>query len=324
VAFAGAIIPGLARFIVMLSAHADVFGVGITAMVGSILVSPSCVTTGCIVPGGGPAGISGVESGKAAPLLGGPPGVELHVVAEELPSGFIGAMFPVVVTGIGGIVPNGEAEVIAAAGVIADDVVGVVVPGIDMEIGTADDIGTATAVKEGCGRGGIAGVCGIGTVEPGKTLANDVSGCWENVNGAIALPVVSVEEPGRGAEVVGATETDGVDPAVPTADMEATGTADVPGAICPVGMEQVTTVPGVVGSEVSGTGASVVSGAPGSVVAENGLGPLSGEVRIVPGVDESPIAVVPMVETCARLASHPPSRATATNSKRCIGFSAPI
>jgi hypothetical protein len=41
VAFAGAIIPGLARFIVMLSAHADVFGVGITAVVGSMLVPPS-------------------------------------------------------------------------------------------------------------------------------------------------------------------------------------------------------------------------------------------------------------------------------------------
>src|SRR5882724_7758395 len=123
VAFAGAIIPGLARFIVMLSAHADVFGVGITVVVGSILVPPSCATTGCIVPGGGSAGICGVESGKAAPLLGGPPGVELHIVAEELPIGVIGAMLPVVVTRTGGIVPNGEAEVIAAAGVIVDNVV---------------------------------------------------------------------------------------------------------------------------------------------------------------------------------------------------------
>jgi len=83
--------------------------------------------------------------------------------------------------------------------------------------------------------------------------------------------------------------------------MEATGTAGVPGVICPVGAEQVTTVPGVVGSEASGTGANVVTGA-AWVVAENGLGPLSGEVTIVPGVDESPMAVVPMVETCARLA----------------------
>jgi hypothetical protein len=61
-------------------------------------------------------------------------------------------------------------------------------------------------------------------------------------------------------------------------------------------------VPGAVGSEASGTGANVVSGTPGWVVAENGLGPLSGEVTMVPGVDESPMAVVPMVETCARLA----------------------
>jgi hypothetical protein len=85
-------------------------------------------------------------------------------------------------------------------------------------------------------------------------------------------------------------------------DMEATGTAGVPGVICPVGAEQVTTVPGVVGLEANGTGANVVSGAAGWVVAENGLGPLSGEVTIAAGVDESPMAVVPMVETCARLA----------------------
>jgi hypothetical protein len=43
VALAGAIVPGVARYIVVLSAHADVFGVGITAITGSILVPPSCV-----------------------------------------------------------------------------------------------------------------------------------------------------------------------------------------------------------------------------------------------------------------------------------------
>ena len=88
-------------------------------------------------------------------------------------------------------------------------------------------------------------------------------------------------------------------------------------------MEQVTTVPGVVGSEAIGAGANVVSGAPGWVAAENGLGPLSGEDTIAPGVDGSPMAVVPMVETCARLASHPASKAAATNIKRRIGSSAP-
>jgi len=46
------------------------------------------------------------------------------------------------------------------------------------------------------------------------------------------------------------------------AGVEITCAAGVPGVICPVGVEQVTTVPGVVGSEASGTGASVVSGAP--------------------------------------------------------------
>jgi len=327
VAFAGAIIPGVARFIVMLSAHADVFGVGITVVVGSILVPPSCATTGCIVPGGGSAGICGVESGKAAPLLGGPPGVELHIVVEELPIGVIGAMFPVVVMTIGvGIVPNGEADVIAVAGVIVDDVVIVVVPAIDVEIGTVDDVGTGTAVKEGDGKGGTAGGCGAGTVEPGKSVMNDVAGCADSVrNGAVALPVVDVAKLGDTAVVVGVAAAGSIVPVVlAVADMEAIGTAGVPGAICPVGVEQVTTVPGVVGSEANGTGANVVSGAPGSVAAENGLGLLSGEVTIAPGVDESPMAVVPMMETCARLASQPASRATATNIRRRIGSSAPI
>jgi hypothetical protein len=41
VALAGAMVPGVARFMVVLSAHADVFGVGITAIVGSMLVPTS-------------------------------------------------------------------------------------------------------------------------------------------------------------------------------------------------------------------------------------------------------------------------------------------
>jgi hypothetical protein len=46
VALAGAIMPGVARFIVMLSAQADVFGVGATVNVGSMLVLPSSVIAG--------------------------------------------------------------------------------------------------------------------------------------------------------------------------------------------------------------------------------------------------------------------------------------
>jgi hypothetical protein len=226
VALAGAIVPGVARFIVMLSAHADVFGVGMTAIVRSMLVPPSCVTSCGIVPGGGDAGICGVESGKAAPLVGGPPGMELHIMVKGLPSGVAGEMFPVVVV----------------------------------------------------------------TIDVGRLPSAAV--------GTIAVGDIAV----------------------------AASTAGVPGAICPVGVAQVTTVPGVAGSEASGTGASVVSVAPGWVVAENGLGPLSGEVTIVAGVDESPMAVVPMVETCAKPALQPVSRMAAVNSKRrmAIPSSAPI
>jgi hypothetical protein len=117
----------------------------------------------------------------------------------------------------------------------------------------------------------------------------------------------------------GAADIDGIVPVTPTVDdMDVTGTAGVPGVICPVGVEQVTTVPGVVGSEAGGSGASVVSGAPDWVVAENGLGPLSGEVTIVPGVEGRPMAVVPMVETCARQALAPSSSVAIINGKRYI------
>jgi hypothetical protein len=282
------------------------------------------------VPGGGLAGICGVESGKAAPLVGGPPGAELHTVVEALPSGVVGETFPVVVGTIGvGMVPNADPGVVGDI-VAADDIVVAVVPDTDVEtlLGAVDGADTGIAVIEGDGSGGTGGGCGAGTVEPGKSVMNDVAGCADSVrNGEVALPVVELEELGGTVGVVGAEEPDGVNAvAPPIADLDVTGTAEVPGAICPVGLEQVTTVPGVVGSEASGTGASVVTGASGWVVAENGLGPLSGEVTIVPGVDESPMAVVPMVETCARLALQPSSRAVAVNSKRRIATpsSAPI
>jgi hypothetical protein len=223
-------------------------------------------------------------------------------------------MFPVVVVTIGvGMVPND------AAGVIMD---------VETGLSTVDDGGTGTAVMDGDGRGGTAGGCGAGMVVPGKSDMNDVAGCVDSVDiPAIALPVIEVEELAGTADIVGAADIDGIVPDVPAIDdREITGTAGVPGVICPVGVEQVTTVPGTVGSEASGTGASVVSGAPGWVVAENGLGPLSGEVTIAPGIVESPMAVVPMVETCARLASQPISRAAAMNNKRRIAIdsSAPI
>jgi hypothetical protein len=211
-------------------------------------------------------------------------------------------MFPVEVMTIGvGMVPNGAAGVIIAVGA---------------GLGAIDDVGTAIAATEGDG-----GVCLTGNSGAGTPTSETIG------TAMTVLPVVEVEALAGAADVVGATDIDCVIPPVPANDdIEVTGTAGVPGVICPVGVEQVTTVPGIVGSEASGTGANVVSGAPGWVVAENGLGPLSGEVTIAPGVDESPMAVVPMVETCARLAVGPNSRATAMSSKRrmVIASSAPI
>lgn len=284
------------------------------------------------MPGGGLLGTSGVESGKAAPLVGGPPGVELHTAVEEMPSGDTGDMVPVVLPTIGvGMVPNGVAGIIAVEDIlVVDGVIVAVLPAMDVEtvLGTVDGVGTGVAVMEGGGGADIAGGGGAGMVVPGIVDKNDVAGCADSVSiGAVVLLVVDVEEVAGTADIVDDTETDGIAPVVPPiVDMEVTGTAGVPGAICPVGVEQVTTVPGVVGSEASGTGANVVSVVPGWVVAENGLGPLSGDVTIVPGVDARPMAVLPMVETCARQALQPASSMAVVNSKRRIAIppSAPI
>jgi hypothetical protein len=282
------------------------------------------------VPGEGLLGTSGIESGKAAPLVGGPPGVELHTVVDALPSGDTGDMVPVVLPTIGaGMVPNGLAGISAVDDiVVVDDVVIAVLPAMDVEIvpGSVDGVGTSAAVMEGGGSAGIAGGGGAGMVVPGIVDRNDEAGCADSVSiDAVVLSVV--DEVAGTADIVGAAAIGGIVPIVTlVADMDVTGTAGVPGAICPVGVAQVTTVPGVVGSEASGTGASVVSGVPGWVVVENGLGPLSGDVTIVPGVDARPMAVVPMVETCARQAPQPNSRMAVVNSKRriAIALSAPI
>jgi hypothetical protein len=194
--------------------------------------------------------------------------------------------------------------------------------------GIVDSVGAGVAVMEG-GGAAIADD-DTGTVEPGKSVMKDVAGVADSKSGAVELAVVDVGEVAGTVGIVGAADVadvKGVVPiAPPVANMEVTGTVGVPGAICPVGVAQVTTVPGVVGSEASGTGASVVSGEFGWVVAENGLGPLSGDVTIVAGVVGSPMAVLPMVETCARPALQPPSKIAVVNSKRriAIPLSAPI
>jgi len=264
--------------IVMLSAHADVFGVGITPVVGSMLVSASTATGGWIVPGGGLLGTSGVESGKAAPLVGGPPGIVLHTVVDGLPSEDTADTVPVVLPTNGvGIVPNAIPGIIVVDDIVpVDGIIVAMLPAMDVEavVGTIDGVGAVGAAATA----GAAAVAvtddATGIVVPKKSVANDVAGVADNNSGAVELAVVAARDAPVRAGVVAAAGVEGVVPiAPPVAEMEITGTGGVPGAICPVGAAQVTTVPGVVGSEASGTGASVVTGEFGCVVAENGLGP---------------------------------------------------
>jgi hypothetical protein len=111
--------------------------------------------------------------------------MELHTVVEELPSGAVGEMFPVVVMPIGvGMVPNATADVIAVGDiVVVDDVIAAALPGIVVEtvLGTVDDAGTGVGAMEGDGKGGGPGGGGAGTVEPGKSDMNDVAGCADSV-----------------------------------------------------------------------------------------------------------------------------------------------
>jgi hypothetical protein len=313
---AGGIIPGFARSIVTPSRHAEELGVGITAVVGAMLVPPRSATTGCIVPGAGPLGMSGVESGSAAPLVGGPPGVVLHTVADALPRGDAGDMVPVVLMAIGvGMVPRAVPGVIVVDKPVADDVIVAVLPALN--VGVVPDIVDGAGVVPAAG-GADTTVPGAndcdGMVEPGKSVRNDVAGVADSGSGAVELPAADAGDT-AGTEAV----TGGIVPL--SADMDATGTGAVPGPVCPVGVEQVTTVPGVVGSDANGTGASVVTAVPGWVIAENGLGPLSGDDTIAPGVVGRPMAVLPMVETCAEQAPAPASKiAIVANIKRCIAM----
>src|SRR5258705_11395037 len=194
---------------VTLSAQADVFGVGMIVIVGSMLVAPSWVTSCWIVPGGGFAGIAGVKSGKAAPLVGGPPGVELHTMVDALPTRDTGDMVPVVLPTIGvGMVPNGVDDIVAIDDiVVVDEVIVAVLPVRDGEtvFGMVDGVGAAVAAVEG---GGAAIVDDVtGTVEPGKSDMNEVAGCVDSKSGAVVA----------GVEPVTAGIVDAADAGVPAA-----------------------------------------------------------------------------------------------------------
>ena len=230
------------------------------------------------MPGGGLLGTSGVESGKAAPLVGGPPGVVLHTVVDGLPTEDTGDTVPVVLPTNGErIVPNAIPGIIVVDDIIlVDGIIVAALPAMDVEavVGTIDGVGAVgAAVTVGAAAAAVRDDA-TGIVVPKISVANDVAGVADSNSGAVELAVAAARDAAVSGGVVAAAGVEGVVPIAPAvADMEITGTDGVPGAICPVGVAQVTTVPGVVGSEASGTGASVVPGEFGWVVAENGLGP---------------------------------------------------
>jgi hypothetical protein len=78
----------------------------------------------------------------------------------------------------------------------------------------------------------------------------------------VAVPLAMDVETVLGtADIVGVMEIDSIVPAAPPiAEMEMTGMAGVPDAICGIGVAHVTNVPGVAGLDANGTGASVVTG----------------------------------------------------------------
>jgi hypothetical protein len=216
--------------------------------------------------------------------------VELHTTFEGMPSGATGDMVPVVLPLIDvELIVDGPNDIAVVALVLAVDAT--VVPGATLVPGVVTMVPGGSIVP--CGRITIV-PCGravpSGTSVPGVPNAD-----WLLAPLDVGLAV--------------------------TGEVICVGDAKV---VCEDTGEQLMLVPGAVGSSASGAGANVVSGAPGWVAVENGLGPLSGDVTIAPGVDESPMAVVPIVETCARLALQPNSRAAANKCRIAIASCAPI
>jgi len=169
---------------------------------------------------------------------------------------------------------------------------------------------------------GVAVTCGIDsgrvaalvTCPPGVELhATDVAVPAGAVAEIVPIELLFCPMTGRRGAAMLDVET----PVGDTVGVAGTGVGDADGDA------QVTTVPGVVGSDASGTGASVVSGAPDTVLAENGPGLLSGEITIAPGTVGRSMAVLPVVATCARTGEPPSSRAIAIANTMRIIFPVP-
>jgi hypothetical protein len=157
VAFAGAIMAGLARLNEMLSLHAAEFGVGITVIAGSISVLARLSTGDGITPGGGLGGTSPMASGEAAELVSALPGAAVQVLPGlAVPSGGTGAIVPVVlpltppriITGIAGGKVGGwpVLELIGVRLEVIDVTLDPIMAGAPIELIVVDAEGVVVAV----------------------------------------------------------------------------------------------------------------------------------------------------------------------------------
>jgi hypothetical protein len=231
--------------------------------------------------------MTGVDSGKEAPLIEDVAVLALQPVDVAFPSAVIGVIVPVVLP-----FPGANGVVVGVARSIV--LVVLVVP-------AAAVFAAVVAMSTDSGAAVTGGGTGIGGAVTSPSVTAEIAGVVVAAADGAAIAADTTIVPNAGGEaivaVVGVTVTGAVAGIMVVVEDAVSG-------------EQLTRVPGVVGSRAKGSGASVVSGAPGCVAAENGLGPFKGDDRIAPGVDGSPIAVVPMVETCATQAV-PPSNSAA-------------
>jgi len=108
------------------------------------------------------------------------------------------------------------------------------------------------AEMEGGGKAGTAGGGGTGMVEPGSVDMKDVA--VERTASAMARPAVRCRR-GRGkADTVVDADRCGRSDRAAGCQVEMTGTVGLPGEICPVGVEQVTTFPVWWGSKPAAPG----------------------------------------------------------------------
>ena len=103
----------------------------------------------------------------------------LQTVTEELPSGDVGDMVPVVLPMMDvGMLPNGVDDIAIIGGVMAVEPAAM---DVDIVPDTVDCVGTLGIAMEGGGRAGTVGSCGAGMVEPKISVVDDVAGCADSV-----------------------------------------------------------------------------------------------------------------------------------------------